>query len=64
MEYLEHGDEFNEYLDEVYGTIDIAGITYYASSILAENDPIGYRCTYADWVDEYHPEDDDDDDDE
>lgn len=41
---------FNEYLDENYPTYEIAGVTLYPSSILAETDPIAYREAELDWI--------------
>lgn len=40
-----------EYLDEVYGIIIVGACEWWASHILEEMDPIGFRCGFADYVD-------------
>ena len=47
----ERYDEYNEWLDETYGVIEIGWGRYYASVILKENDPIAYEVGYTDWLD-------------
>ena len=47
----ERYEEYNEMLDEVYGTIQIGWARYYASDIWKENDPIAYELGYQDWLD-------------
>lgn len=42
---------FDEYLDEVYPEVEIAGVTFSPSQIMAEVDPIAYRCGFNDWMD-------------
>lgn len=42
---------FNDFLDEVYGTFDVAGVTFNASRILKELDPIAYQCAVHDYED-------------
>lgn len=42
---------FDERLDEIYPEVEIAGATFSPSRILAEVDPIAYRCGFNDWVD-------------
>jgi hypothetical protein len=42
-------DLFDEYLDEVYGTFDVCGITFKASDIMKNCDPVAYRCYQADF---------------
>ena len=39
---------FDEWLDDVYPTYEIAGITLYPSQILKNCDPIAYRVALAD----------------
>lgn len=56
--------EFNEYLDEVFPTYTIAGVTLYPSTILKATDPIAYRQAYLDMQDSYEENDEDDSDDE
>ena len=45
----EPNDALDEFLDECYPPVVIAGITFDASRILFELDPIAYRCTVADF---------------
>lgn len=40
-----------EMLDDVFGTIKIAGLEYETSCALREVDPIAFRCGFADWLD-------------
>jgi hypothetical protein len=42
---------FNEYLDEVWGTVEIAGFGYATSAVLKDADPIAYKCMFNDWLD-------------
>jgi len=46
-------DAYNEILDEVYGTVTVAGMEYETSRVLAEIDPIAYRCGFSDYVSEW-----------
>jgi hypothetical protein len=39
---------FDEWLDDVYPTYQIAGVTLYPSQILKHTDPIAYRVALAD----------------
>ena len=48
---MERNEAFDEFLNECYGTITIAGMTYHAGDILLECDPIAYRVTFNDWTD-------------
>ena len=52
-EVLEHEleDRFEQMLDEVFGTVNIAGYDYDTSSALKEIDPTAYRCDFAYWLD-------------
>ena len=45
-------DRFNQYIDELYGQIDICGLFYDTSEVLKAVDPIAYRCLMADWESE------------
>jgi len=42
---------YDEMLDEVSGEIRIGSITFDASRVLEELDPIAYRCGFSDWLD-------------
>jgi len=41
--------EYDEFLDEAYGTVKVCGYEYDTSQILKEVDPTAYRCGFADW---------------
>lgn len=54
LEFIEESDAFalyDEMLDELYPTMDIAGIEFEPSRVLKELDPIAYRCGFNDWLD-------------
>ena len=53
-------DDYREYLDEVYGTVEIAGGTYSAGSTLELVDPTAFRCGLNDWIDSLDKEDEED----
>lgn len=36
--------EYEEMLDEIYGTVEICGMTYSAGSSLSGVDPVAFRC--------------------
>lgn len=42
---------YAEMLDEVVGEVSIGTLTYDASRVLREVDPIAYRVGFSDWVD-------------
>ena len=44
---------FNDFLNEIYGHIQICGIDFWASDILEEIDPIAYRTEFLDYQDTY-----------
>lgn len=44
-------EQYDEFLDEVYGTVTIAGMEYQTSRALKELDPIAYRTGFNDWCD-------------
>jgi hypothetical protein len=46
---MERDEMFDEMLDECYHTVKIAGITFFASDILFECDPIAYRVALSDY---------------
>lgn len=60
---------YDDMLDEVTGEIHIGNLTYLASRVLKEVDPIAYRVGFNDWhsselgetITEDEPEDDDED---
>ena len=42
-------DTYDDMLDETYGEVEIAGMTYYTSNALKEIDPVAYRCGVYDY---------------
>lgn len=44
-------ERFDDMLDDVYGDVEIAGMTYPASRTLLRVDPIAYRVSFNDWLD-------------
>jgi len=42
---------YDEYLDETYPDLEIAGLSYSTSRALAEIDPTAYNCGFNDWLD-------------
>jgi len=42
---------YDEMLDEVYGVVEIAGMTYDTSRALKDCDPIAYRVGMSDYAD-------------
>lgn len=42
---------YDEYLDEVYPSVSVAGYEYSTSRALKEIDPTAYRCGFVDWLD-------------
>ena len=41
---------FDEDLDKIYGTVEVAWLTFDVVTALKELDPITYRCSYVDWI--------------
>ena len=44
-------DQYDEFLDEAYGEVEIAGMTFSTSYALKELDPTAYRCGFNDYTD-------------
>lgn len=42
---------YKEMLDDVYGEVEICGLTYDASTALFRTDPTAYRCGLSDFED-------------
>jgi hypothetical protein len=51
---------FDEWLDDAYGDVTIAGLTYSASFALQKIDAIAYACAFSDWLDSNYNEDQND----
>lgn len=47
--YESTDDEYDSYLDECYGDIDVCGSSYTASYALKNLDPTAYRCGKSDY---------------
>lgn len=45
-------ERYDDMLDELYGDVEIAGLTYSTSRALKEIDPTAYRVGFADWEDD------------
>ena len=45
-------DEYESYLNDVYGEVDVCGSAFLAGSVLREMDPIAFTCGCNDWVDD------------
>lgn len=48
----ELASEYDQYLDDCYGDIEVAGQRFSTSYALKELDPTAYDIGYGDWVDE------------
>lgn len=45
--------KFKEYLDELYGDVDICGLPYPAGQTLQDVDPIAFDVAFYDYISEY-----------
>jgi len=43
-------ERYDDYLDECYGEVSIAGLTYQTSHVLRQVDEVAYRCGFNDWI--------------
>lgn len=50
MNYTDN-QEFNEYFDSIYPDVKIGGLTFDASRVLFELDPIAYRLSAIEYID-------------
>lgn len=53
FEYSCTDDEYDEMLDEVYGDVEVCGMTYSSSRALKELDPVAYNCGKSDYEANY-----------
>lgn len=55
----EFADEqgYDDWLDEISGEVTIGSLSYSASRVLSQVDPIAYRCGFSDYVDGLDNED-------
>lgn len=51
LSVLDEEDLFDDYLDEAFGDVKVAGYEYPTSRALKELDPTAYRCGMADYID-------------
>lgn len=53
QEVINNVDDYywDNYLDEIYGEVEICGLEYYASRALSLIDEEAYRCGKNDWLD-------------
>ena len=52
----EASSRYDDMIDEIQGDVVILGMTYSASRVLKEVDPIAYNCGFSDFVSELEPE--------
>ena len=64
MREYEKIELYKDMLDEIYGEIKVCGMTYAASKVLKDVDPIAFSCGFADWEAEEFQDDEDEDEDE
>ena len=57
FEYEVSESDFDEYLDEVEGSVTVAGMEFYPSDILKSCDPVAYRCAKNDYESNYDLDD-------
>ena len=53
FEYSCTDDEYDEFLDEIEGSIGVAGMEFLPSDILKSCDPVAYRCAKNDFESNY-----------
>ena len=53
FEYSCTDDEYDEFLDEIEGSITVTGTEFFPSDILKSCDPIAYRCAKNDFESNY-----------
>jgi chromosome segregation ATPase len=57
LENKEAKEKYDDWIDEMYGTIQIAGITWFASGILEEMDPVAYIAEFNEWINDMDEQD-------
>ena len=53
FEYEASESEFDEFLDDIEGSIPVAGMEFFPSDILKSCDPVAYRCAKNDYEADY-----------
>lgn len=57
FEYEVSESEFDDFLDECYDVVTVAGMEFYPSDVLKSCDPIAYRCAKSEYESNYDVED-------
>ena len=57
FEYSCTESEYDDFLDEIEGSITVAGMEFYPSDILKSCDPVAYRCAKNDYESNYDLDD-------
>lgn len=57
FEYSCTESEYDEFLDDAYGDVEICGMSYNSSCALKKLDPIAYRCGKSDFESNYDLDD-------
>lgn len=52
MSYSERDERFDNLMDEIYGDFTLGELTFSASDVLYNCDPIAYRVYKSDWMSE------------
>ena len=51
LENNENEEEYNEFINDTAGDVEILGMTYQPARVLEEVDPTAYRCGHTDYND-------------
>lgn len=51
-----HTDEYKEFLNEIYGEVQVCGMTYSQGDLLEAIDPVAFRCGLGDYESEIQSE--------
>ena len=57
FEYSCTESEYDDFLDEIEGSVTVAGMEFYPSDILKSCDPVAYRCAKNDYESNYDLDD-------
>lgn len=57
FEYSCTENEYDEFIDDIEGSVTVAGMEFQASDILKSCDPVAYRCGKADFESNYDLDD-------
>lgn len=56
LEEFELEEFYQDFLDDIYGQVNIGGYKYDTSMALKNIDPTAYRCGFNDWLDSEYQE--------